>query len=274
VVDARRKGDKDPNHAIIAETMKLIGNSAYGKTITNKEKFMDVSTCGASEIPAKVNSPHFRKIDSIGEDNIFKVQSSKKTIKMDLPIQIGFFVYAYAKLRMLQFYYECVDRYLPRESFQYCCMDTDSAYLALSGEFTDLIKPDMRQEFQERQHEWFPRTDTEAHRMYDKREPGLFKEEWHGDGIIALCSKTYYCFGPRGDKYSCKGLNKRQETPLSASRYLDVLKHQTAGAGTNRGFRLKGNDMVTYRQKKEALSYMYIKRVVADDGVTTTPLTL
>jgi hypothetical protein len=37
VSDARRAGEADPSKAIIADTMKLKGNSSYGKTITNKE---------------------------------------------------------------------------------------------------------------------------------------------------------------------------------------------------------------------------------------------
>ena len=51
----------------------------------------------------------------------------------------------------------------------------------------------------------------------DKRTPGLFKVEWEGDGIIiiiiiiiiSLCSKTYYCFEDGKDKFSCKGVNKK-----------------------------------------------------------------
>jgi hypothetical protein len=39
VSDARRAGDVDADKKLIAETAKLFGNSAYGKTITNKEKF-------------------------------------------------------------------------------------------------------------------------------------------------------------------------------------------------------------------------------------------
>ncbi len=35
VSDARRAGDVDSAYELIAETMKLFGNSAYGKTITN-----------------------------------------------------------------------------------------------------------------------------------------------------------------------------------------------------------------------------------------------
>ncbi len=36
--DARRAGEIDETYELIAETMKLFGNSAYGKTVTNKEK--------------------------------------------------------------------------------------------------------------------------------------------------------------------------------------------------------------------------------------------
>ena len=38
VAQARLDGDLDKDKALIAETMKLIGNSSYGKLITNKEK--------------------------------------------------------------------------------------------------------------------------------------------------------------------------------------------------------------------------------------------
>jgi hypothetical protein len=46
-----------------------------------------------------------------------------------------------------------------------------------------------------------PRDDTPEHAAYDKRTPGLFKTEFTADGMIALCSKTYYCFG-KEDKFS------------------------------------------------------------------------
>ena len=272
VVDARRAGDVDPHQAIVAETMKLIGNSAYGKTITNKEKFTNVSTCLDSEAPRKINSPHFRHLTLVGED-VCELEMSKTSITMDLPIQIGFFVYGYAKLRMLSFYYDLVDRYISREDFQYCAMDTDSAYIALSGPWHSLIKDEKKEEFEEIKDQWFPRTDTEDHIKYDRREPGLFKEEWSGDGIVALCSKTYYCFGAK-DKFSCKGLNKRQRRPITAQRYLDVLSSKTSGSGVNRGFRLLNGTMVTYSQEKNALPYLYIKRKVDEDGVSTSPLDL
>ena len=55
----------------------------------------------------------------------------------------------------------------------------------------------------------FFRTDTAEHAKYDKRMPGLYEVEWDGHGVISLCSKTYYCFGDGKDKFSCTGVNKK-----------------------------------------------------------------
>ena len=35
---------------------------------------------------------------------------------------------------------------------------------------------------------------------YDQRTPGLFKEEFYGEGIVALNSKTYCCWGEKVEK--------------------------------------------------------------------------
>ena len=59
VSQARRDGDADPEQSIIADTMKLLGNSGYGKTITNKDRHRDVQFCDDDEAPKKVNEPQF-----------------------------------------------------------------------------------------------------------------------------------------------------------------------------------------------------------------------
>ena len=49
----------------------------------------------------------------------------------------------------------------------------------------------------------------EVHRLCDEKTLGLFKTEWRGDGMVALCSKTYYCQDAEGhDGLSSKGLQK------------------------------------------------------------------
>ena len=133
VSNARRAGDIDPSKAIIAETSKLFGNAGYGGTLTNKETHLNISYCDESAVGMVVNDPHFRKLDVL-DDNFYEISMTKTSIKLNLPMQIGFFVYQYAKLHMLSFYYDFMDKFLDRADFEYCEMDTDSAYVALSGD--------------------------------------------------------------------------------------------------------------------------------------------
>ena len=230
-----------------------------------------------------VNNKNFLHLNELSE-NLFELEMSKSTISLDLPLQIGLFVYQYAKLRMLQFYYDFIDVFISRCDYQYCEMDTDSAYFAISAEYLEgVIKPDKREEFYRNYPKWLPAEACDKHtddfvktkcagqawepeecckarRKYDKRTPGLFKQEWIGDGFIGLCSKTYHCFGET-DKTSCKGINK-QQNQLTRQNYLDVLREQKAGSGTNRGFRSINNTVYTYSQIRNGLSYFYPKRVV------------
>ena len=228
VPTARREGDVHSHKAIIADTMKLLGNSGYGKTITNVDRHRDVNYCTEKAASLMGNDRRFRQLDVVVDDG-YEIEMNKKTVTYTLPVHVGFFVLQYAKMRMLQFYYDFIDRYLERPLFQYCEMDTDSAYLALADESVDaLVTPELREHYFRHRSEWLPSECCDDHRneyvrcrlanrpwvgneacckarrAYDKRTPGLFKVEWSGDGSVGLCSKTYYCFGPT-DKYSTKG---------------------------------------------------------------------
>ena len=296
VSDARRAGDADPNKAIVADTMKLLGNSAYGKCLCNKSRHRDIKYCTDDDASDCVNDPHFRSLHQL-DDNLYEVELSKKTIRLDLPLHIGYFVYQYAKLRMLQFHFDYLVKYVDDRDFALCEMDTDSEYMALSKpNLEEVVKPELRQEFFDVWPQWLPAQSCDFHhqdfvqaktagepwepkepccvdrKKYDRRTPGLFKVEWEGDGIIGLCSKTYYCFGPK-DKLSCKGLNKTQND-LTKDVYMNVLNTKENGSGTNIGFQVKNNAIYTYAQTRAGLSYFYPKRIVATDGVSTTPLAL
>ena len=125
VAQARLDGDRDKDKALIAETMKLNGNSSYGKLITNKEKHHDIVYVDESEIGAQIMDEHFYGLTEL-PNGYYEVEKTKQRIILDLPIHLGVFILNYAKLRMLEFYYDCVDKYLSREDFEYSEMDTDS----------------------------------------------------------------------------------------------------------------------------------------------------
>ena len=110
----------------MAENEKLRGNSGYGKCVTNKERHTDMVYCQERQVSRYLVDPAFRRCNQLN-DKTFEIEMSKKTINLDLPMHIGCFVYQYAKLRMLQFYYDFMDVFVDRRDFQYCAMDTDSA---------------------------------------------------------------------------------------------------------------------------------------------------
>lgn len=217
----------------------------------------------------------------------------KDRVKLDIPIQVGFFILEYAKLIMLQFYYDFLAKYLSFDSFALIQCDTDSFYLSLSEKTLFLVvKPELRQEFISVYHKWFAVDYCSDHRddffntvfngdewnpepccsqaaKYDSREAGKFHVEFVGDGIIALCSKCYYCIGDK-PKLSSKGISKTHNQ-LTDKDYLDVLMSPQISTGANRGFRVKNDRIFTYYQTKKALNYMYTKRIVSVDHVTTYP---
>ena len=209
VSDARHRGDIDLDTAIIADTMKVIGNAGYGSLIMNKEKHRFIQYVqGENETCLKINDPRFRNLDCLDhKEHYYELEMAKQKIKLDLLIQLRYFILQYAKLRMLEFYYDFMDVYVDRGDFEYCEMDTDSAYMAISGTcLEDVIKPEMKENYQkglsgfcttdtaieaDSHFHWFPRTCCKKHAKHDKRTPGLFKLEYQGDEMIGLCSKTY-----------------------------------------------------------------------------------
>ena len=244
VAQVRLDGDRDKDKALITETMKLIGNSSYGKLITNKEKHHDVIYVNENEIGKEIMDNHFYDMTEL-PNGYYEVEKTKQKINLDLPIHLGVFILNYAKLRMLEFYYDCVDKYLSREDFEMVEMDTDSNYLGITAEnVEDLIDPKLREEFEREKHDWF----VTPLAPQGKRTPGLFKVEFKGDKI----------------KFSMKGVNKGQfKNPMP--HYEHVLNTKENFRACNSGIRTKDQSMVTYRQYKNALTYFYPKRKVLED---------
>ena len=125
----------------------------------------------------------------------------KNQIKMNNPIQIGFFILQYAKLRMLEFYYDCLVKYMKPHSFELTETDTDSIYMALNVvSLAKCIKEEYYETYYKEiynrctdndQAKWFPRKCCDRHIAIDKRFTGIFKGEFLGDKMISLCSKSY-----------------------------------------------------------------------------------
>jgi hypothetical protein len=61
----------------------------------------------------KINSPHLKDLEPLYGQK-YEVISTKRHISQDLPLQKGVAVYHLAKLCLLQFYFQFIDKYIDR----------------------------------------------------------------------------------------------------------------------------------------------------------------
>ena len=223
-VDARRQLDKNPISSVVAETMKLLVNSSYGYQIMDCSQPTVTKYLTVKKTQSAINSKMFQRPIHI-TDQLYEVELVKPEIEHREPIFVGFLILQYAKQTMLELYYSFFKKFCDTDKYEELEMDTDSLYLALSKEnLEDVILPKKRAEPSQLRSKdctdnftasatdsFFPRTCCNVHKNYDKREPGLFKEEFRCAEKLCLCSKTYCSYDKRTNEYkfSSKVLNKR-----------------------------------------------------------------
>ena len=210
-----------------------------------------------------MRSPYLEDLEEIGD--AYEIREGKQKVKVNRAYQCGIAVYQLAKLRMLEFYYDFLDKYVDRRDFEYCYTDTDSAYFAISGEeLRDVVRPELLEVYDKDVANWLVTDEFSA------RTGGLFKPEFVGFRGVFLTAKCYFVEGKNDTKYSCKGMSKKQNE-MTWERYMAALRGEL-DVGKNTGFRVHDQGMVTYEQNKLGLSAYYDKRCVLRDGIHTRPL--
>ena len=145
-VDARRKGDENPNSSVVAETMKLLANSSYCYQIKDSSRHTVTKYLSDEKTHAAINSKLFKKLDHVN-NSLYEIDLAKAQIEYKEPIIVGFLILQYAKLRMLELYYNFFTRFCDVNKFEEFELDTDSLYLALAEKvLEDCISPEMRAE--------------------------------------------------------------------------------------------------------------------------------
>ena len=90
----------------------------------------------------------------------------------------------------------CLDcRYVERPLYQYCEMDTDSAYIALAGEsIDDLVAPEHREHYFRNRSQWLPAECCENHKD-DYVHTRLAGRTWTATEPCCLARKAYTTSG-------------------------------------------------------------------------------
>ena len=259
IVDARQLGDQNKISTVVAETMKFISNSSFGYQIMDRSKHTETKHLDEKKTNRAINSPFFKQLQYIN-DSVYGVEHVKAEIEHREPVIVGFFILQYAKLRMLQLYYNFFKQYCDESKIEELEMDTDSLYLFLAeNDITDCMRQDKLGEWSEIREEdccnyfeanslsnFFLRTFLSTHSQLDKREPGLLKEVFRATEMICLCSKTYCCYDSqtKKTKFSRKGLNKHfvNESPDGPlQKYRKVLNEVLDIGSINQGFRVRNH---------------------------------
>ena len=251
-VDARRQGDENPNSSIVTETVKLLANSSYGYQIMNRSRHTVTKHLTDGKTKNAINIKMLKRLNHI-TDQLFEMELVKPEIEHRKPIILGIFILKYAKLRTLALYYKFFKKFCDTDKYEELEIDNDSLYLALSEKnLEDVSVPQKRAEWDQLRSKdctdnftanatdnFFAKTCSIVRKKHDKREPGLFKEEFRCAEMLCLCSKTYCCFDKLTNKYkfSSKGLNKRTledcgDGPMS--KYCKVLQEAVNVTSTNR----------------------------------------
>ena len=138
VANAIREADKDPLKKQLGDVAKLKGNSFYGKMMENLGRHKSTKLTRKEKVVDKaLRSSFFGDLEEIG--GVYEIKKFKRTVMIKRPYQCGIAVYQLAKLRMLEFYYDFLDKSFSTQDFELCYMDTDSFYLAMSGGSLDEI---------------------------------------------------------------------------------------------------------------------------------------
>ena len=295
----RRAGDLEDRFSILSNLAKTLGNSGYGVLLTKQQDFLKVSYCNDIERAQRhVNSRKFNDLSMVG-DSYYELVDKYDRINITLPNHVAFAILNLSKLTMLKFVYDVLDKYLDRSSYSIITMDTDSIYSALaSNELISLVRPYLRgafigeyekwfhkcycprHEFQFFQcafrnamHEWKPCEECRRLKVYHSRDLGRFKLEAKGDLIISLSSKLYYLTNHDRTDYKARAKGVNLTRLGNTERYYHSgLFDRVSTEVTNWGIKKNNGGVWTYSQRRNAFSFLYIKRMVLDDAISTQTL--
>ena len=105
---------------------KIMMNSFYGSTLTDKTRFKDIKICTTKEQALKLTKkPNFNSFNIINE-NLVIIEMSKNKCVFDSPILIGSQILFNSKCNLYNYMYNIIPDLFGKENITYSLRDTDS----------------------------------------------------------------------------------------------------------------------------------------------------
>ena len=80
VADARREADENLLYGVVAETMKLLGNSSYGYQTMDRSRHTITKYSNDEKTNRETNEPLFKRLKTV-QKNLYEIELLKSTIE-------------------------------------------------------------------------------------------------------------------------------------------------------------------------------------------------
>lgn len=227
----------------------------------------------AIELVAK---PQYVTHDTISK-NLCTIRMSRRTVKLDKAVYVGFTILDLSKLFMYQFYYDRMKK-LYADSCELLFTDTDSLCFEIQTDdvYRDLLPHLDDFDMSDYDRTKFDKSDSRYHLCSTKNKKviGKLHDEANGNiltSFIGVGSKAYSIVGLNNlSKNACKGVPKfLKKRELNHQLYTKVLEDQTKYYCFFKQIRSKKHKLSTVDVVKAALHGFDSKRFILNDGIHT-----
>ena len=236
---------------------KILMNSFYGSTLTDKTRFRDIRICTSKRQALKLSKLLIHLSMNCINENLVIIELSKKKCVFDSPIMIGSEELFNSKCNLYNYVYDIIPGLFGRENITYSFRDTDSiTYKIKNCTYENYLK-----KIEENPHLF-------------KKELGLMENEIDDNihEIISLRSKCYSILTVNDNINKAKGISKNYCKEYHNHEYfkkilLNELKMKKAEYYK---ISLKNTKLVTELQIKADISNFNDKRYMINN-ITSKP---
>jgi hypothetical protein len=267
----------------LEQTYKMCLNASYGKDGMNPAKFSNTYILNKNKTlyyQTKPNHVATRKIN----DDLYLVQMSKTNYSIKTPLQCACACLDNTKYWIMNTYYNAFSKFLNMKWLQVVYMDTDSFFMAISGDPTlgmnqgiDAIIKDQA-EYERIAYTLFPDPTIENPLLRIKDEKKLLglAIEKYGNIFYGVSPKSYYmnCWEDENSPQQLRKMKgvSRKYNEILEEQYADVINKNSVVYGVN--YQLKLNalgplpfQMMSIKQRKAALTPLHNKmRVLSNQS--------
>ena len=236
---------------------KILMNSFYGSTLTDKTRLRDIRVCTTKRQALKLTKlPTYISMNPINE-NLIIIELSKKKCVFDSPIIIGSEILFNSKVNLYNYMYNIIPKLFGRENITYSFRDTDSiTYKTKNCPYKKYIKT-----LQENSHLF-------------KKELGLMENEIDENihEIISLRSKCYSILTVNDNIRKAKSISKNYCKKFHTNEYFKKILLNEIKMKKAKYYKisLKDGKLITEHQEKDDISNFNDKRYMINN-ITSKP---